>query len=133
MSLCILPCHPSDIIVSLYFDVTELRGFLPPIPSRAISSRVSSLRTSRSGGTRPLGPTVSMLELKDTKKSHQNLYFSNCGDMVRKFWSNSLIVPDLDGYWWPPTYSNWLLVSIFCSARLSVLLYNCEFYTSRVV
>jgi len=40
---------------------------------------------------------------------------------------------DLGGYWWPPTYSNWLLVSIFCSTRHSVLLYNCKFYISGAV
>jgi hypothetical protein len=40
---------------------------------------------------------------------------------------------DLGGYWWPPTYSNWLLVSIFYSTHLFVLLYNCEFYNLGVV
>jgi hypothetical protein len=40
---------------------------------------------------------------------------------------------DPGGYWWPPTYSNWFLVPVFYSTRLSVLLYNCEFYTFGVV
>jgi hypothetical protein len=40
---------------------------------------------------------------------------------------------DPGGYWWPPTYSNRLLVSVFYSTCLSVLLYNCEFYTFGAV
>jgi hypothetical protein len=36
---------------------------------------------------------------------------------------------DLGGYWWPPTYSNWLLLTIFSSTRSYVLLCNCGFYT----
>jgi hypothetical protein len=37
---------------------------------------------------------------------------------------------DPGGYWWPPTYSNWLLLFVFSSTRSSVLLCNCGFYTS---
>jgi hypothetical protein len=37
------------------------------------------------------------------------------------------------GYWWPPTYSNWLLLSVFSSTHSSVLICNCGFYTFGVV
>jgi hypothetical protein len=40
---------------------------------------------------------------------------------------------DPGGYWWPPTYSNWLLLSVFSSTCSFVRLCNCGFYTSRVV
>ena len=37
---------------------------------------------------------------------------------------------DIGGYWWPPTYSNWLLLSIFSSTHSSILFCNYGFYTS---
>ena len=37
---------------------------------------------------------------------------------------------DLGGYWWPPTYSNWHLLTIFSSTLSSVIICNCGFYTS---
>jgi hypothetical protein len=40
---------------------------------------------------------------------------------------------DLGGYWWPPTYSKWLLFTIFSSTRSFVVICNCGFYTSGVV
>jgi hypothetical protein len=40
---------------------------------------------------------------------------------------------DPGGYWWPPTYSNWLLLTVFSSTRSSVILCNYGFYTSGVV
>jgi hypothetical protein len=40
---------------------------------------------------------------------------------------------DPGGYWWPLTYSNWLLLIVFSSKRSSVILCNCGFYTSGVV
>jgi hypothetical protein len=40
---------------------------------------------------------------------------------------------DPGGYWWPPTCSNWLLLSVFSSTCSYVLLCNCGFYTSGVV
>jgi hypothetical protein len=47
--------HPiTPELMPPYFDATKLRGFLPPIPSRTISSRVSSLRTLGSDATRLL-------------------------------------------------------------------------------
>jgi hypothetical protein len=41
------------------------------------------------------------------------------------------ILIDLGGYWWPPTYSNWLLLTFFSSTCSFVLLCNCGFYTFR--
>jgi hypothetical protein len=43
------------------------------------------------------------------------------------------IKDDPGGYWWPPTYSNWLLLTVFSSTRSSVILCNCGFYTFGVV
>jgi hypothetical protein len=40
---------------------------------------------------------------------------------------------DTVGYWWPPTYSNWLLLTVFSSTRSSIILCNCGFYTFGVV
>jgi hypothetical protein len=51
-------------------------------------------------------------------------------------WNNKILrreIPDPGGYWWPPTYSNWLLLTVFSSTRSFVLLCNCGFYTSGVV
>jgi hypothetical protein len=45
----------------------------------------------------------------------------------------SLDLLDPIGYWWPLTYSNWILLTVFSSACSSVLLCNCGFYTSGVV
>jgi hypothetical protein len=48
----------------------------------------------------------------------------------------SLIYLTISGYWWPPTYSNWLLLTVFSSTRFSVMmtfLCNCGFYTSGAI
>jgi hypothetical protein len=40
------------------------------------------------------------------------------------------------GYWWPPTYSNWLLLTVFSSTCFSVMmtfLCNCGFFTSGAI
>jgi hypothetical protein len=66
--------------------------------------------------TTQLDPTEPRRYVEPTINEIDNLY--------------NMTVRDPDGYWWPPTYSNWLLVSVFYLARLSVLLYNCDFYTS---
>jgi hypothetical protein len=40
---------------------------------------------------------------------------------------------DPGGYWWPPTYSNWILLIVSSSTHSFVLPFNCGFYTSGVV
>jgi hypothetical protein len=40
---------------------------------------------------------------------------------------------DPGGYWWPPTCSNWLILSVFSSVRSFILLCNCGFYTFGLV
>jgi hypothetical protein len=52
---------------------TKNDGSMVHIPSCTISSRVSSLRTSRSGATCPLGPTTSVLELINVENVTSNL------------------------------------------------------------
>jgi hypothetical protein len=42
---------------------------------------------------------------------------------------------DPGGYWWPPTYSNWLILTFFSSARFSVMMtfiFNCWLFTYGV-
>jgi hypothetical protein len=40
---------------------------------------------------------------------------------------------DPGGYWWPPTYSNWILLTVFSSARSFVTFCNHGLYTSSAI
>ena len=48
---------------------------------------------------------------------------------VDRTWLHKELLNDVGGYWWPQTYSNWLLLIFFSLACSSVLICNCGFYT----
>jgi hypothetical protein len=49
-----------------------------------------------------------------------------------KIYTSHMSGGDPGGYWWPPTYSNWLLLTVFSLAHSFVLICNCGFYTSVI-
>jgi hypothetical protein len=65
------------------------------------------------------------------------IQYANCSHLKIAFLLHLNHLPminiDQGGYWWPPTYSNWLLLSVFSSTHSSVIICNCGFDTSGVV
>jgi len=78
------------------------------------------------------------LILREKRKKH--LRNSDLkGEIITRLTNNqhvsfkSLDLLDPIRYWWPLTYYNWILLTIFSSARSYVLLCNCGFYTYGVI